>query len=78
MSTISLRLPDDLLEEMDKNAKTLSIPRAEYIRRAVEALNGRLLERRRRDKLLKASLRVRKESMKINAEFAGIERDVER
>jgi len=77
MSTISLRLPDDLLEAMDKNAHALSIPRAEYVRRAVEALNARLLESRRREKLLRASLRVRKESMKVNAEFASIERDVE-
>lgn len=78
MSTISLRLPDDLLKEMDKNTHALGIARAEYVRRAVEELNARLLEKRRRDKLLRASLRVRKESMKINAEFAGIERDVER
>ena len=76
MSTISLRLPDDLLKEVDKNAHALSIARAEYVRRAVEELNARLLGKRRRDKLLQASLRVRKESMKMNAEFARIERDV--
>lgn len=76
MATISLRLPDELLLEMDKYAHQLSIPRAEYVRRALEEYNARLLEKQRRERIMRASRRVRGESMKINAEFERIERDV--
>lgn len=76
MATISLRLPDELLLEMDKYARQLSIPRAEYVRRALEEYNARLLEKQRRERIMRASRRVRGESMKINAEFERIERDV--
>lgn len=76
MTTISLRLPDGLLREMDKHAHQLSIARAEYVRRALEEYNAKLLEKQRRERLMRASRRVRGESMKINAEFERIERDV--
>jgi predicted transcriptional regulator len=39
MTAVSIRLPDDLLKEADKLARELHIPRHEYIRRAIEALN---------------------------------------
>lgn len=48
--------------------------RAEYIRTAIKH-NEEVISRARRASLQNASLRVRKESMRINAEFSQIERD---
>ena len=73
MTTVSLRLPDDLLKEADKRATELRIPRAEYIRRAIESLNAEATANHRRRRMMEASRRVREESMRINAEFAAIE-----
>lgn len=74
MNMVSMRLPDELLREVDKRAAELDIPRTEYIRRAILAMNRALEDVKRRDRLKRASLRVRAESMKVNAEFAAIER----
>jgi metal-responsive CopG/Arc/MetJ family transcriptional regulator len=74
MNTVSMRLPDELLREMDKRAAELEIPRTEYIRRAILAMNRALEDTKRRDRLRCASLKVRAENMKVNAEFAAIER----
>lgn len=76
MSAISLRLPDGLLKDADEKAKSLHIPRAEYIRRAIEAMNQEVAERARRNRLMEISLRVRAESMRVNAEFDAIEHDL--
>ena len=75
MTTVSLRLPDDLLKEAESGAKVLHIPRAEYIRRAIAAMNSEMLAQKRRERLIKISRRVRSESMKVNAEFGAIESD---
>lgn len=72
MTTVSLRLPDDLLKEAESGAKVLHIPRAEYIRRAIAAMNSEMLAQKRRERLIKISHRVRSESMKVNAEFGAI------
>ena len=74
MNTVSMRLPDGLLRELDKRAAELEIPRTEYIRRAIRAMNSAIEDAKRRDRLKRASLKVRAESMKVNAEFAAIER----
>lgn len=73
MVRISLRLPDDLLEETEKRACELGIPRAEYIRRAIEAQNSTAAAKYRHRKLMEASRHVRKESLRVNAEFEAIE-----
>jgi len=73
MTTVSLRLPDELVEEADRRARELSIPRAEYIRRAIAALNAQVVAAQRRQRMIDASRRVRGESMRVNAEFADIE-----
>jgi metal-responsive CopG/Arc/MetJ family transcriptional regulator len=74
MNTVSMRLPDELLREVDKRAAELDIPRTEYIRRSILAMNRALEDAKRRDRLKRASLKVRAESMRVNAEFAAIER----
>jgi len=75
MESISLKLPEDLLETSDRCAKALGIPRAEYIRRAIERMNLEAEARQRAARIAAASRKVRKESMRVNAEFATIERD---
>ena len=73
MTTVSLRLPDNLLKEAENRAKVLHIPRAEYIRRAIAAMNDQVLAHKRRERLMAISKRVRAESMKVNAELDAVE-----
>jgi metal-responsive CopG/Arc/MetJ family transcriptional regulator len=73
MATVSLRLPDELVKEADRRARELRIPRAEYIRRAIAALNAQAIAAQRRQRMMDASRRVRGESIRVNAGFAAIE-----
>ncbi|MGH8225288.1 MAG: ribbon-helix-helix protein, CopG family [Gammaproteobacteria bacterium] len=73
MAAISIRLPENLLKEAEQRARELHIPRAEYIRRAIESENAETAARLRRERIMAASRRVREESMRINAEFDAIE-----
>ena len=75
MTAISLKLSDDLLEASTRGAKVLGVSRAEYIRRAIERMNRETTARMRAERLADASRRVRKESMRVNAEFAAVEGD---
>ena len=75
MGAVSLKLPDELLEASGRCAEALQIPRAEYMRRAIEQMNTETQKRLRAKKLTEASRKVREESMKVNAEFAIIEQD---
>jgi predicted transcriptional regulator len=75
MTAISLKLPDDLLEDSRECAEALKLPRAEYIRRAIERMNRETRARVRARRLADASRKIRRESLKVNAEFAAIERD---
>jgi Arc/MetJ-type ribon-helix-helix transcriptional regulator len=63
------------MEESGRLAETLRVSRAEYIRMAIRRLNRKTAARLRAERLAEVSKRVRKESMKVNAEFAAIERD---
>ena len=47
MGAVSLKLPDELLEASGRCADALRIPRAEYIRRAIERMNRETQERLR-------------------------------
>jgi hypothetical protein len=77
MSAISLKLPDDLLAEAGRCADALQLTRAEYIRRALEQANRDTRARLRARRLREASRKVRGESLRVNEEFAAIERDVD-
>jgi len=74
MESVSVKLPKDLLATSARCARVLGIPRAEYIRRAIERMNREVETRARADRMAAASEKVRKESMRVNAEFAAIER----
>ncbi len=77
MTTISLRLPEDIVHRIDVNAHLLHVTRSEYIKKAIIEMNTDVQEQARKERLMAASQLVRKESMKINAEFAAIEDDPE-
>ena len=77
MTAISLKLPDDLLAASGRCAGALKLTRAEYVRRALEEMNRETLALLRARRLHHASRKVRGESMRVNAEFAAIERDVD-
>jgi len=75
MTTISIRLPDDVLHEVDRFSKDLKVPRTEYLRQAILLMNRKVKEDRRRVRIMKLSQRVRTESMRVNAEFSEVEHD---
>ena len=75
MKTISLNLPEHVLEASSKAARALGLSRAAYIRRAVERMNHAIEARQRAERMAQASKKCRAESMRVNAEFAAIERD---
>ena len=77
MPAISLKLSDALLEVSGRCAEALRLTRAEYIRRALEQMNRETGARLRARRLREASHKVRGESLRVNAEFAAIERDVD-
>ncbi|WP_395946095.1 hypothetical protein [Caedibacter taeniospiralis] len=76
-SMISVRLNEQLLQAVRANASFLHLSQTEYIRQAIEHMNVEMQRQISEAKLKKASLKVRRESMKINAEFDEIERDPE-
>jgi len=73
MTTISIRLPNDMLNEVDKIAKDLNVPRTAYLRQAILSMNSKVKEDRRRARIMEVSRRVRNESMRVNAEFSEVE-----
>ena len=73
MGAISLKLPEDVLESSRRCANTLHLSRAAYIRRAIERMNHQTEALLRAKRLAEASKKVRKESMRVNREFAAIE-----
>ena len=77
MTIISIRLSDALLHELDIQANACQMPRTEYIRRAIELMNQEVKNKEKKQRLMRASLKVRKESMRINAQFNRIEDDTE-
>ena len=73
MGIVSLKLPDDLLETSKRCAEMLNMSRAAYIRRAIERMNRETRARLRAQQMAESSKKVRKESMRVNADFAAIE-----
>jgi hypothetical protein len=75
MAAISLKLSHELLEASSGCATALKLSRAANIRQAVERMNRETQARLRARRIADMSHRVRRESMRVNAEFARIERD---
>lgn len=77
MSALTIRLPDNVMDELDKRAQKLHITRSAYIRKSIETMNKKMQEEEKRTKLIETSKRVRKESILINSEFSKVEYDPE-
>ena len=75
MEAISLKLPQGTLVRSERNARALGLARAEYIRQAIERMNRDTEARLRADRLVSASRKVRKENMRVSAEFEAAERN---
>ena len=75
MKTISLNLPQDVLDASSAAADALRLSRAAYIRKAIERMNQETAARLRAKKMAEASRKCRAESMRVNAEFDMIEGD---
>ena len=75
MTSIALKLPDELLAESNELARRLRISRAEYMRAAIARMNRRMAAKFRAERLAALSRELRRESMRVNREFAGIEHD---
>ena len=73
MSAVSIRLSVDLLNQVDRLARELRIPRTEYIRRALADFNQEIEDKKNRERLMRASMKVRENSMVVNAEFDKVE-----
>lgn len=76
-SLVSVRLSDELLQTMRTQAQLLHLSQTDYIRQAIEHMNHETQLQLRKQRLERASLRVRGESMKINAELSDIDHDPE-
>lgn len=72
MHSIYLKVSEDLLKTIERCARGLGIPGAEYIRSAIERMNREVEARPRPSRMARASRKVRKESMRVNAEFVAI------
>ena len=77
MKSISLNLPEETLDAAGRYSATLRLPRAEYIRRAVDRMNRHVEADLRARRMRRAAEKCREEDMKINAEFAAVDPDIE-
>jgi metal-responsive CopG/Arc/MetJ family transcriptional regulator len=73
MNAFSIRLPENLMKEVDARAKVLHIARSEYVRLAISRMNRDVAAEDRRKRLRQVSERVRDESMQMCAEFDAVE-----
>ncbi len=73
MKTISLNLPEEVLDASSAAADALRLSRAAYIRKAIERMNHETAARLRAEKMAQASMKCRAESMRVNAEFDALE-----
>jgi len=73
MNTISIRLPSLVINSIDQNANQFKISRTEYIRKAIDLMNKKIIKLNQRKRMQKASLKTREDSLRINKEFEAIE-----
>ena len=73
MEMLSLQMPEELLKTTRRCAKSLHVSRATYIRCAIERMNRQTQVQLRGNRQAEASKKARKESLRVNREFAAIE-----
>ncbi len=75
MPTLTIRLPDAILHEVDLKSQSLHVSKNAYIQKAISNLNQQMNSDLKRVQLIKASQKVRSNSIEINNEFSVIEND---
>jgi len=75
MPVLTIRLPDKILHEVVLKSKSLHVSKNAYIQKAINNLNDQINTDLKRSQLIKASQKVRLNSMEINNEFSIIEND---
>jgi predicted transcriptional regulator len=58
MSALTIRLPDNVMDELDKRAQKLHITRSAYIRKSIETMNKKMQEEEKRTKLIETSTAI--------------------
>lgn len=76
MSALTIRVPEETINEINKRSKKLQITRSEYVRKSIEIMNKKFADQERRERMMQISKKVREESMVVNAEFEKIEHDI--
>jgi len=76
MKRISVHLPADVIEATHEVANAMGLPPAAYIRMAVERMNQVEEALGQAERMAQASRRCRRESLRVNAEFSTMERDL--
>jgi Arc/MetJ-type ribon-helix-helix transcriptional regulator len=76
MSALTIRVPEETINEINKRSKKLHITRSEYVRKSIEIMNKQFADQERRERMIQISKKVREESMVVNAEFEKIEHDI--
>lgn len=77
MTTLTIRVSDSLVRDIDMIAQEYHAKRAEVIRQALASMVHENLKSRERAKLIRLSQRVREESMRINEEFSPADYEFE-
>ncbi len=77
MPILTIRLPDKILHEVDLKSKSLHVSKNAYIQKAINNLNNEINADIKRKRLIKASKKVRSNSIEVNNEFSIIENDPE-
>lgn len=70
---LSVRLPDQLIKDIEIFCHELNLSRNEYIKRSIIQMNQDIIRHKKQDHLKKLSLKVRQESMIVNQEFEEID-----
>jgi metal-responsive CopG/Arc/MetJ family transcriptional regulator len=75
MAHLSVRLPDSLIEDLNAIAQAQHQNKAEIVREALEYYRKYKIQEARQEQLIRASILVRSDSIRINHEFSAIEGD---
>lgn len=73
MIAISVRLPQNLIDEIDNLSNKLHISKTSFIKQAIEKHALYIKELEKNERLRKVSLRVRDSSMEVNQELSDLE-----
>lgn len=73
MSVLTIRIPDNVVYDLEVASRQLKVSRNEYIRRSILLMNETWQDNERKRRIAEASLKTRGESMIINSEFDMLE-----